>query len=76
MLQADHVIHIGVARQQLLFDALDRKVHHSGHALHGGGDRQNVAGADRAIRVAVALEGVARERLGVPCRRSCLGQVV
>jgi hypothetical protein len=37
---------------------------HAGHALHRGGDGQDVARADRAVGVAVALEGVAFQRLG------------
>ena len=59
VLQSHYVIDVGILRQQFLLDALDRKLHHARHALHGGGDRQDVAGADAAVRIAVALEGVA-----------------
>ena len=62
MLQADHVIDVRVLRQQLGLDALYREVHHAGHALHGSGDREDVARAHRAVGITVALEGVALKR--------------
>jgi len=74
VLQAHHVVHVGKARQQLGLDALHGKVHHTGHALHRGGDGQDVARAHRAIGVAKALKGVARQGsctggLAVACGR-------
>ena len=38
VLQPHHIVHIGIVSQQLLLDALHRKVHHPGNTLHGGGD--------------------------------------
>ena len=61
VLQPDHVVHVRVQRQQLGLDAGHGLRHHAGHALHGGGDGQDVAGAHRAIGVAQALEGEAVE---------------
>ncbi|MNV78545.1 hypothetical protein D3C71_1720410 [compost metagenome] len=56
---ADHVVHVGIARQQFLADARDRVLDHALHTLHGGGDGKDVARADGAVGVAVALERVA-----------------
>ena len=61
--QPDHVIDVRVQGQQLRLDATHRQRHDTHHTLHGGGDGQNVAGAHRAIRIAVALKRVPRERL-------------
>ncbi len=63
----DHVIDVGVFGQQLGLDALDRVFEHAGHALYGGGDAEDVAGADGTIGVAVAFEGETiqwRQRVG------------
>jgi hypothetical protein len=53
---------LGKLGQQLGLDALHREVGDAGHALHGLRDGQDVARADRAVRVAEALEGVALQR--------------
>ena len=58
-----HVVHVRVLGQQLGLDALHGKVGHTGHTLHGLRDGQDVARADRAVQVAVTLEGVALQRL-------------
>ena len=50
------------ARQQLAADALKRHLQHTGHALHRGADGQQVAGAHRAVGVAVAVEGARAQR--------------
>ena len=57
-----HVIDVGVLGQQFAANALDRMLQHAGHALHGGGDTKDVAGADGAVGVAVAFEREAFER--------------
>ena len=62
VLEADDVVDVRVARQQLGLDALDRELDDAGDALHRRRDREDVARADRAVGVAVALEGVALER--------------
>ncbi|MDT4850837.1 hypothetical protein FQZ97_850020 [compost metagenome] len=59
MLQAHHAVHVRVLRQQFAADALNREVENPRHALHGGGDGEQVARAQAAVGVAVALEGVA-----------------
>ena len=50
------------ARQHFGLDAPHGKLCHTGHALHGLGDGQNVARAHRAVGVAVALKGVTLQR--------------
>jgi hypothetical protein len=65
--QRDDVIDVGILRQQFGLDPLHREVADAGDALHGLGEREDVARPDRAIRVAVALERVARQRL-LRCR--------
>ena len=62
VVQPDDVVDVGELRQQFCLDALHGEVSHAGHALHSLGDRQDVARADRAVQVLVALEGVALER--------------
>ena len=61
MLQSHYIIDIGIFRQQLPFDALNRELNHPLHTLHGGGDGKNVTGTDRAIWITVSLKGVAFE---------------
>ena len=56
VLQADDVVDVRVQRQQLGLDARHRDGDDPGHALHGRRDRQDVARADGAVGVAVALE--------------------
>jgi hypothetical protein len=60
--EAHDVIDIRVLRQQFGLDARDRVLHHVRDALHGRRDREDIARADRAVRVAIALEREALER--------------
>ena len=62
VLEADDVVDVRIARQQLGLDPLDRVLDDAGDALHGRRDGEDVARADRAVGVAEALEGVALER--------------
>ena len=62
VLEADDVVDVRVARQQLGLDPRDRELDDAGDALHGRRDGQDVARADRAVGVAKALEGEAFER--------------
>ena len=62
VLDPHHVVHVGKQRQQLVFDARDRKFDHARDTLHRGGDGQDVAGAHRAIGIAKAFECVALQR--------------
>ena len=58
MIHSDDVIHIGILGQNLVLDALDGHIQHTGHALHGGIDAENVPGAAvAAVRVPVAEPG-------------------
>ena len=71
VLEPHHAVHMGVARQQFVTDAFDGQRHYAGHALNRGGDSQQVAGAHRAVGIAVALKGVPSQ-----CRqvwRGCRG---
>jgi hypothetical protein len=76
MLQADHAIDIRVARQQLAPDAVERCIQHAGHALHGGGDGEQIARADAAVGIAVALEAEALQRRERGLGRGCHRQAV
>lgn len=51
-------------------------IEHADHALHGGGDAEDVTGADAAVRVAEAFEGVALQRLAGCGLDGRLGQVI
>ena len=62
VLQANDIVDIRETRQQLFLDALDGELDHARHALHGGGDGQDIAAAHRAVRVAKTFEGVALQR--------------
>ena len=55
VLEPDHIVDVRVTRPQPGLDAPDREVEHTGHALHRGRDREDVARADRAVGVARAL---------------------
>ncbi len=67
----DHVVHLGKSRQNLVPDAAHRILHRGSHALHGGGDAENVLGSHAAIRIAVAVKGVpGQSRLRRRGRRS------
>jgi len=46
----------GYFRQQFVADALDRELDRARDTLHAGADRQDIAGADRAVGIAIALE--------------------
>ena len=59
MLQRHDVVYVGKPRQQLGLDALHGEAGDAGDTLHGLGNGQNVAGADRAVEVAKTVEGVA-----------------
>ena len=63
MLQAHHVVHVRVQRQQFGLDACHCQRHHTGNTLHRGGDGQNVACTHGAVHIDVAFEGVAFQRL-------------
>ncbi|MNS91589.1 hypothetical protein D3C72_1256840 [compost metagenome] len=62
MFDADHVVHVGIARQQFLADARHGVFDHALHALHRGADGQDIARAHGAVGVAVTLERVAFQR--------------
>ena len=64
----DDVVDVGVARENLRLDAADGVVHGGGDALDGGVDAEDIFGADGAVVVAIALEGVAlKRRLRLGC---------
>ena len=64
MVDGDDVVHVRILGQDLPADALHGDVQHALHALHGGLDAQDVAGAgEAALGVAVAEPGCNR-RLG------------
>ena len=62
MVETDHVVHVGVLRQQPLLDERHHVVDDAGHALHAGGDPKDVARADGSIGISKALERVPLER--------------
>ncbi len=58
MVHRDDVVHIGVLGQNLILDALDGHVQHTGHTLHGGVDTEDIPGAAvTAVGIAVAQPG-------------------
>ena len=62
MRDRDNVIHIREARQQFGFDTVRGVFDRGGDALNCCRDAENIARADAAIGVAIALKRVARER--------------
>jgi hypothetical protein len=54
MAEAHDIVDIRKARQQFRLDARDRVLNDVGDALNGRRDREDVARADRAVRVAIA----------------------
>ena len=59
VVERDHVADIREARQQFAFDAAHDVIRHARHALHACHDAEHVLRADRAISIAIALEGIA-----------------
>ena len=57
--QHHDVIYVGIFGQQLGLDALQGIFHRAGHALHRGGNGQDVLGSHSAVGVAVAFKGIA-----------------
>jgi len=60
--QRDHVVDVGIFRQQLGTDFLDRVLQRSGDALHRGRDAEDVLGAHRTVGIAKTFECIAFER--------------
>ena len=74
--QRDHVVDVGIARQNLRLDALDRKVHRRGNALNRRRDAENVLRPDRAVVVDETLEGIALKRWQRKRYCSCKRKIV
>ena len=74
--QGHHAVDVRVARQDLRPDAPHGVLHRRGDTLHGGRDAEQVARADGAVGIAVALEGVAFERRQGRGRGGGQGQLV
>jgi hypothetical protein len=69
-----HVVDVGISGQQLLANPVQCELDGAGDALHAGRDREDVAGADRTIGIAIAFERMAlqrrqRDRVGVRLRQ-------
>ncbi|MNR02137.1 hypothetical protein D3C85_1179780 [compost metagenome] len=62
MVETHYAIDVGVFWQQITFDDFDHVIHHARHTMHAGGNAEQVFGADTAIFVAIAFEGVAFQR--------------
>ena len=74
--QRNHVVDVGIARQQFRLDAPDREIDCGGNALHGGGDAQNVLGSHRSVIVQKPFEGIALKRRHRRRRSGCQRQIL
>jgi hypothetical protein len=62
MVQAHHAVDVRVFRQQIAFDDFHHVIHHARHAVHAGGNAEQIFGADAAVRIAIAFKGIAFQR--------------
>ena len=62
VVQAHHAVDVRVFRQQIAFDDFHHVIHYARHAVHAGSNAEQILGADAAVRVAVAFEGIALQR--------------
>lgn len=62
VVQVDHSVDARVFRQQVVFDNFNHVVHNVCHAVHAGGNTQQVFGAHAAVGVAVTFKGVIFQR--------------
>ncbi|MNS80543.1 hypothetical protein D3C72_1142240 [compost metagenome] len=62
VVQAHHTVDVRVFWQQIALDDFHHVIHHARHTMHAGGNAEQVFGADTAIFVAIAFEGVAFQR--------------
>lgn len=62
VVQVDHSVDARVFRQQVAFDNFNHVVHNVCHAVHAGGNTQQVFGAHAAVGVAVTFKGVIFQR--------------
>ena len=62
VLQAHHAVHIRIQGQEFTLDPLDGNFQNTGHALHRGGNSQQIACAHRTVGIHVAFKGEAIQR--------------
>ncbi|MNE63253.1 hypothetical protein D3C80_1585950 [compost metagenome] len=62
MIQTHHSVDVGVFRQQVALNDFHHIIHHTGHAVHAGGDRQQVLAANAAVGITVAFKGITFQR--------------
>ncbi len=74
VVQADHAVHVRVFRQQIAFDNFHHVIHYARHAVYAGGNAEQVFGADAAVRIAIAFEGIAFQRGKRLRHAGCQGQ--
>ena len=56
--EGNHIIHMGVKRQEFVFDPTDQVIGHTRHTLHTHADAQHVFGANRTIGIAVTFKSI------------------
>ncbi|MNS76302.1 hypothetical protein D3C72_1098450 [compost metagenome] len=58
VVQTHHAVDVRVFRQQIAFDDFHHVIHHTRHAMHAGGNAEQVFSANAAIFVAITFEGI------------------
>ena len=77
VIDGHHVVHVGILGQKLPADAVDGHVQRAFHALHGGLDAQEIAGARRAaLGVAVSPPGFHRGLGQIGADIGAIGHIV
>lgn len=62
MIEPHHTVNIRVFGQQVAFNDFHYIVHHARHAVHAGGDAEQILGANATVSIAVTFEGITLER--------------
>ena len=62
MVQTHDAIDVGILRQQIAFDNFHYVIDDSRHAVHAGANTEQIFGANAAVGVAIAFEGIAFQR--------------
>ncbi|MNE21734.1 hypothetical protein D3C80_1149060 [compost metagenome] len=62
MVETHYAIDVGVFWQQITFDDFDHVIHHARHAMHAGGNAEQIFGAHAAVGIAIAFESVPFQR--------------
>ncbi len=62
VVKTHHAVDVRVLRQQIALNQFHHVIHDARHAMHAGGNAEQVFGSHTAVRVAVTFEGITFQR--------------